>query len=182
MPQPVLQAANGIPGPTVASCTRVTLDANYLAELKPGAGPSFRFLLRNDTDAPIKLAEPVPTSAHWYAREGLSWHWRASNGAGGNPVDATQPEGKMFAYRPTRGAKPASYLTVPAHGEQEWVQPVHEYPILEFKPSCARCNHPTDREYRVIFAYAYLPSPDEAGLGLIPCGLRSRPVDVPPAR
>jgi len=175
-------AANASPELQVSPCSRVSLSASYLAELKPGTGPSYHFRLSNDTEHPIVLARPVPTSAHWFTRDGEHWYWRASVGGGGSLVDAMVPNGKMFVYQATQPLNPSQILKVAAHSVAEWEEAVKENPTLEFKPSCSICNHPADREFRAIFAYAYLPMPADKPLGLLPCGIRSTPVDVPPIR
>lgn len=167
------------PGPLVSPCAQVSLKALYLAQVTPGSGPGFHFVLQNRTSQPIKLAMPVPSSAHWFALEAGRWLWRASNGSGGNLVDADNPGGRMFAYRSASAADPA-YLSVEAKGSHEWDESVAQNPVLGFKPSCQLCNHPDDRLYRVVFAYAYAPRDEESTTGVIHCGLRSNFVDVPP--
>jgi hypothetical protein len=175
-------AAAANPELQVAPCARISLKASYLAELKPGAGPTYHFRLSNETEHAITLARPVPTSAHWFTRDGEHWYWRASAGGGGSLVDAMAPNGKMFVYRATRPIEPSRILKVAAHSTTEWEEGAMENPALEFKPSCSICNHPSDREFRAVFAYAYLPLPQDKPLGLLPCGIRSSPVDVPPLR
>ncbi len=169
-------------GRTVLPCDRVSLSASYLAMVpEPGsssAGPGFDFVLRNDTDQPIKLAQPIPTSAHWYALVGGRWLWRASSGGGGSLVNALHERGPMFAYRATAPAR--QYLIVMPHEKHEWVASVQSNPALVYQPGCARCRNPGESEYRAIFAYAYLPAPAEQGGQLLACGLRSSPVVMPP--
>ena len=175
-------AAAANPELQVAPCARVSLTASYLAELKPGAGPTYHFRLTNETEHPIVLARPIPSSAHWFTRDGEHWYWRASAGGGGSLVDAMVPNGKMFVYRATQPLAPSNVLKVAPHSTTEWEEGAKDNPALEFKPSCSICNHPEDREFRAIFAYAYLPLPEDKALGLLPCGIRSSPVDVPPIR
>jgi len=103
-------------------------------------------------------------------------------GAGGSPVDAMAPNGRMFVFRATKRVDPGQILRVPAHGTAEWEQGAKDNPALEFKPSCKICDHPQDREFRGIFAYAYQPMPQDHSLGLLACGIRSSPVDMPPIR
>jgi hypothetical protein len=169
-------------GPSVAACPQVALTAQYLTEVTPGSGPGFHFVLNNHTSKSIKLAIPVPSSAHWFAQEKGRWLWRASNGAGGSLVNADSAKGQMFAYQPPASAADPTYMSVAARGSSEWDESVRENPVLLFKPGCHLCNHPDDRLYRVVFAYAYLPRLDERTDGLLRCGIRSNFVDVPPGR
>ncbi len=169
------------PGPTVPLCSRqITLTANFLAESKPGEGIGFLFRIENGTSKPIKLAEPVPSSAHWYARVGDRWLWRASTGLGGSFVDAINERGPLFAYRPKAASAHPKYISVPPGGQYEWVEREHENAALAYKPGCALCNYPGEREYKAVFAYAYLPPADEEASGLLTCGLRSNLVIMPP--
>lgn len=164
----------------VMPCTGVTLTASYLAEAAPGAGPGFLFRIDNGTKKPIRLAEPVPSSAHWYARVGGRWLWRASAGRGGALVDAVREHGPMFAYRPSNGSADPEYLTVPAHGSKQWSEAMRDHRAIEYRPSCAKCNYPGEKEYQAIFAYAWLPNQAEDATDLLRCGLRSAPVPMPP--
>lgn len=165
---------------TVMPCTGVTLTASYLAEAVPGAGPGFLFRIDNKTARAIRLEQPVPSSAHWYAQVGSRWMWRSSAGRGGALVDAERPKGAMFAYRPAAAPADPQYLTVPAHGSQEWVEAMREHPAIAYDPSCPMCNYPGESQYQAVFAYAYLPAPDEDEPDLLRCGLRSAPVPMPP--
>ena len=167
-------------GPSVLPCAGVTLTASYLAEAVPGTGPGFLFRIQNSTPREIRLEQPVPSSAHWYALVGNRWLWRASAGRGGTLVDAERERGPMFASRPSvRPAHPA-YLTIPAHASKQWSEPMRDNPAIEYRPSCPMCNYPGEREYEAIFAYAYLPNPFEDARDLLRCGLRSAPVPMPP--
>ena len=178
---PGLTAAAHRPGPTVPLCPRqITLTASYLAETVPGKGPSYLFRIKNETARPITLAEPVPSSAHWYARVGNRWLWRASSGAGGSYVDAINEKGPVFAYQPKDVIAEPKYISVLAHSSYEWTAGEHEIPALSYKPSCARCNYPGEHVYKAVFAYAYLPPAQEHKEGLLACGLRSNLVDMPP--
>jgi hypothetical protein len=168
------------PGPYVPLCSHIVLSANYLAEAEPGKGPGFVFVIKNDTNKDIRLAEPVPSSAHWYAHVGEKWLWRASSGSGGSFVDAYNEKGEVFAYQPKDPPQHPEYMTVPAHGSHEWTETVHDHPAIAYRPSCAICNYPGEREYRAVFAYAYVPHPQEHTDGLLACGLRSTPVVMPP--
>jgi hypothetical protein len=178
-----LSAGNAVthhPGTAVPLCSHVTLSASYLAEAGPGKGPGFLFVIKNDTNAEIRLAQPVPTSAHWYAHVGQKWLWRASSGSGGSLVDANNERGEVFAYQPTRPPQHPEYLTVGPHSSYEWAESMKEYPALAYRPGCALCKWPDEHEYRAVFAYAYVPHPQEHAVGLLACGLRSGPVVMPP--
>jgi hypothetical protein len=168
------------PGPYVLPCTGVTLTADYLAEALPGRGPGFLFRIENRTGQEIRLEKPVPSSAHWYARVGGQWLWRASAGSGGALVNAEREKGPMFAYRPGQAPQDPEYLTVPAHGAQQWTEAMRDDPAIAYRPSCAECNYPGEREYEAVFAYAYLPNTGEHAADLLRCGLRSAPVPMPP--
>jgi hypothetical protein len=168
------------PAPFVRPCSGVALTASYLAEATPGAGPGFLFRIDNHTKKEIRLAQPVPSSGHWYARVGNRWLWRASAGRGGSLVNAEQERGPMFAYQPTTLPADPAYLTVPAGGSKEWAEAMRDNPAIEYRPGCAHCNYPGEREYEAIFAYAYLPNAAEDGTNLLRCGLRSAAVPMPP--
>lgn len=176
-----ISAAIHHPGPYVPLCSRqIVFTASYLAETKPGAGIGFLFRIDNNTAKPIKLAEPVPSSTHWYARVGNRWLWRASSGSGGSYVDAIDEKGPVFAYQPKEPSADQKYITVPAHGKYEWTVGEHENPALAYRPGCALCNYPGEHEYKAVFAYAYLPPAQEHVEGLLACGLRSGLVEMPP--
>lgn len=187
-------ATGGRPGPYVMPCAGVTLEASYLADVGGGtsgpaagpdggsdAGPGFLFRIENHTAKEIRLEEPVPSSAHWYARVGDRWLWRASAGTGGALVNALEEKGPMFAYRPAEAPADPEYLTVPAHGAKEWTEAMRNDAAIRYRPSCAECNYPGESDYRAVFAYAYLPNAEEpARKDLLGCGLRSAPVPMPP--
>lgn len=164
----------------VQPCTRITLSASYLAEAAPGQGPGFLFRIDNRTAHPIRLAEPVPSSAHWYARVGKRWLWRASAGRGGALVDALRANGPMFAYRPAATAQKQQYLVVPAHSSSQWSEPMLHNDAIAYRPSCPICNYPGEDDYQAVFAYAWLPSDEQHVPDLLHCGLRSAPVPMPP--
>lgn len=174
--------ASSRPGPDVPQCSpRIHFTASYLGIAKPGGGPGYLFQIKNDTSHPIRLAEPTPSSAHWYAKVGSLWLWRASTGTGGSLVDANRPHGPVFAYRPPSAKTDPKYITVPAHGTYQWAETVRNNPVLAYRPSCAHCNYPGEHHYRVVFAYAWLPPfgahvPDH----LLTCGLRTGMVVMPP--
>jgi hypothetical protein len=168
------------PGPYVSPCAGITLSASYLAEAAPGQGPGFQFRIDNHTAHEIRLEQPVPSSTHWYAEVGDRWYWRASAGSGGALVNALSERGPMFAFRPATPPDRPSYLIVPAKGSQQWTEPMLNNPTIAYQPSCAHCNYPGENRYRAVFAYAYLPSPQQNVPGLLHCGLRSEPVPMPP--
>jgi hypothetical protein len=175
------QAGNGAstrPVGSVPICSGVSLSANYLALAGPDQGPGFRFVLVNKTGREIRLAEPVPSSSHWYARSHGRWLWRASNGAGGSLLDAGNERGRVVVFAPPAGAE-TKVFTLPAHQSKEWIESQQENPVLEYKPGCPLCSYPGEREYQVVFAYAYQAGGGQPA-GLLPCGLRSAPVPMPP--
>jgi hypothetical protein len=163
---------------SVPICSGVSLSANYLAVAGPDQSPGFRFVLVNRTGREIKLAQPVPSSSHWYARAHGSWMWRASNGAGGSLSDAGNEHGRVVAYASRPGTE-TKLLTLPPHKSKEWIESQQENPVLEYKPGCPMCSYPGEREYQVVFAYAYLAGANQPQ-GLLSCGLRSAPVPMPP--
>jgi hypothetical protein len=165
------------PARSVPICSGVTLSASYLAVVGRDQGPGFHFQLSNRTSRAIKLAEPVPSSAHWYARVQGRWLWRASNGSGGSLVDAYNEHGRVVVY--PGGSSEAKLVTVAPHQSREWTVSVQEDPVLAYKPGCALCSYPGEHEYRVVFAYAYIAG-KEGPEGLLGCGLRSIPVPMPP--
>ncbi|MFT4114487.1 hypothetical protein [Silvibacterium sp.] len=178
---PAASAAPHSSAPTVPLCGKqIVFSASYLAPSKPGEGTGFLFRIENNTAQPIALAQPAPTSAHWYARVGSRWLWRATSGSGGALVDAFNERGPLFADRPLKAPADPKYLTIPAHGSQEWVARVEDNAALAYRPSCEKCNNPGEHEYRAVFAYAYLPAPGETEPHLLTCGLRSSQVIMPP--
>ena len=178
---PVSPAASRRTSTYVPLCSRkIVFTASYLAELDRGAGPGYLFRIENHTSQPIRLAEPVPSSAHWYARVGEKWLWRASSGSGGSYVNAIQEGGPVFAYQPSSPSEDPRYITVPAHGKYEWTSGASDNPALTYQPRCERCNYPGERDYKAVFAYAYLPPAGEPIKDLLPCGLRTNLVDMPP--
>ena len=163
---------------SIPICSGVSLSANYLASVGPEQVPGFRFVLVNRTGREIMLAQPVPSSSHWYALAHGRWMWRASNGAGGSLLDAGNEHGRVVVYPPPSGTE-ASILTLPPHQSREWIESQRENPVLEYKPGCPLCSYPGEREYQVVFAYAYLAGANQPA-GLLSCGLRSAPVPMPP--
>jgi hypothetical protein len=161
---------------SVPICSGITLSASYLAVVDRNGDPGFHFVLSNRTSRAIKLVEPIPSSSHWYARAQSRWMWRASTGAGGSLVDAGNEHGRVVVY--PGAAEETSMVTVPAHRSKEWTASAQENPVLEYKPGCAQCSYPGESEYQVVFAYAYLGGAEQPGL--LPCGLRSAPVPMPP--
>ncbi len=165
----------------IPQCSSVSMAASYLAQVSPHEGPGFLLTISNDTDAPVILIAPVPTSAHWYAQSASGrWLWRASTGAGGGLVDAMKERGPVLAYRPPAFVGRAVTLTVLAHAHVDWLASIRDNPALRFRPGCERCRNPEDRQYRAVLAYAYLPPPGQPAEGLLSCGLRSNLVVMPP--
>lgn len=156
------------------------LTASYLAEAAPGRGPGFLFRIENQTGKAIRLEKPVPSSAHWYARVGDRWLWRASAGRGGALVNALVPGGAMFAWRSSMPLSNPEYLTVPAKDAQQWVESMRDDPAIAYRPSCSHCNYPGESDYEAVFAYAVLPGANQRAPDLLRCGLRSDPVPMPP--
>ena len=173
---------NRVAAPPVRSiplCSGVTLSASYLALIGKDESSGFRFVLTNHTGRTIKLAEPVPSSSHWYARSHGRWLWRASNGAGGSLINAGNPQGRVAVYPAAAGNDDPNWVTLAPHRTMEWIESPRENPVLEYKPGCAQCSYPGESEYQVVFAYAYI-GPDGAQPGQLTCGLRSAPVPMPP--
>lgn len=174
-------AANHPPRSYVPLCSRsVVFTASYLADLGHSSGPGYLFRIENRTARPIRLAEPVPSSAHWYARVGNKWLWRASSGSGGSYVNAINERGPVFAYHPASASADPHYVTIPSHGKYEWTSGERDNPALAYQPRCAHCNYPGERDYKAVFAYAYLPPAGQHVDNLLPCGLRTNLVDMPP--
>ncbi len=183
--QPGGQAAVARKAPaSVPPCRGITFSASYLSELRRGQGPGFQFSLVNNTGHEVRMMEPVPSSAHWYALSKVHnqdrWLWRASSGAGGSLVDATNERGPLSAYQSPAGGVLQRSFSVKPHESRQWMESEVENPVLEYKPGCPICSYPGERQYRVIFAYAYLPVDKENQEGLLTCGLRSNPVPMPP--
>lgn len=162
---------------SVPICSGVTLSASYLVAVARDQGPGFRFTLVNRTGRAIKLAEPVPSSSHWYARAHGRWLWRASNGAGGSLVNAGNEHGRVMVYPPGKGE--TTWVTVAPHQSRVWIASQQQNPVLEYKPGCTMCSYPGESEYQVVFAYAYLAGAGQQA-GSLACGLRSAPVPMPP--
>jgi hypothetical protein len=176
---PCGQAAGRKPQRSVPICPGVTLSANYLSAVEHDQGPGFRFVLVNRTGRVIRLAQPVPSSAHWYARSHGRWLWRASNGAGGSLLDAGNEHGRLVVYQPALDNGERAFLTLSPHQTVEWIESQQGNPVLEYKPGCKICSYPGERDYQVIFAYAYLAGAGQPA-GVLSCGLRSAPVPMPP--
>ncbi len=71
------EAVTHHPGPYVPLCSHIALTASYLAEAEPGNGPGFVFVIRNDTNNNIRLADPfhrVRTGMRMSARSGCGAH------------------------------------------------------------------------------------------------------------
>jgi hypothetical protein len=176
----VLLAGSGAvdrPVRSVPQCAGVTLSASYLASAGPEQLPAFRFTLSNHTSHEVKLAEPVPSSSHWYGRTHGRWLWRASNGAGGGLVNAGNEHGRLVVYPAKAASGLPATMVVPARQSRTWTSSQQQNEVLAYQPGCKLCSYPGEREYQVIFAYAYVRG---ASPGFLPCGLRSLPVPMPP--
>src|ERR1700677_2053803 len=117
----------------VPLCSGVSLSANYLAAVGPDQVPGFRFVLVNRTARELKLAQPVPSSSHWYALAHGRWMWRASNGAGGSLLDAGNEHGRVVVYAPPAGAE-TKLLKLPPRQSRNWSERKQENRLLEYKP------------------------------------------------
>ena len=166
---------------SVPLCAGITLSASYIAAIAPAAAPGFQFRLSNNTAHAIRLAQPVPSSSHWYARVHDRWLWRASSGAGGSLVNAGNEHGRVVVYpapaQTQSQIQDQQYVTLQAHESKAWTASQQENPVLAYKPGCTQCSYPGERQYQVVFAYAYQAAGEP---GLLPCGLRSSPVPMPP--
>jgi hypothetical protein len=165
---------------SVPLCPNVSLSAGYLSATGPKNVPGFQFLLKNNTAREIRLAEPFPSSSHWYALTQGKWLWRASNGAGGSLLDAANEHGRLVVYKSPPASVPEMSFTVKPHQARQWIESELENPVLAYKPGCPICSYPGEREYRVVFAYAYLPEDRQSEDGFLACGIRSKPVPMPP--
>jgi hypothetical protein len=163
---------------SVPPCKGITFSASFLADT--GEGSRFQFTLANNTEREIRLIEPVPSSAHWYALTHGRWLWRASNGSGGGLFDPMNERGRLVIFKIPLERTPGKSFTVQPHQSRRWVESEQENPVLEYRPGCARCSYPEEYEYHVIFAYAYLPQHKQDEDGLLACGIRSKPVPMPP--
>ena len=163
---------------SVPICSGITLAASYLAVTRDQS-PGFRFVLYNRTSRAIKLAEPIPSSSHWYARLHGRWLWRASSGAGGSLADARNEHGRVVVYPGDPNKGETEWITLPAHKSRQWIETQQENPVLRYQPGCAMCSYPGESQYRVVFAYAYLAAASTQP-GPLACGLRSAPVPLPP--
>jgi hypothetical protein len=163
---------------SVPACKGITFSASFLADTGEGSG--FQFTLANNTEREIRLMEPVPSSAHWYALTHGRWLWRASNGAGGGLFDPMNERGRLVIFKVPLERTSWKSFTVQPHQSRMWVESEQENPVLEYKPGCPLCSYPEEYEYHVIFAYAYLPEDKQDRVGLLACGIRSKPVPMPP--
>ncbi len=107
---------------SVPVCSGVLSRRTILRWSGPDRAPGFRFVLVNKTSREIRLAEPIPSSSHWYARAHDRWLWRASSGAGGSLLDAGNEHGRVMVYVPPgqgrdQGASPCR-RTSPGNGSR----------------------------------------------------------------
>lgn len=163
--------------PTVAQCKDVSLHASYLAEEISGQGAGFLLTIQNNTSHPIEVADPISLSIHWYAFSNRRWLWRASSGSGGSLVNALHERGPLFAAQVPIEA----HLSIPEHGAYTWTTFNAQNPTLSYRPGCEHCNYKQEEQYRVVLAYALLPTVVSSPAStFLPCGLRSQPVVMPP--
>lgn len=163
---------------SVPACKGIRFSANFLGNTGEGSG--FQFTLANNTEREIRLIEPVPSSAHWYALSHNRWLWRASSGAGGGLFDPMNERGRLVVFKVPPERTSGRSFAVKPHQSRSWVENERENPVLQYKPGCPLCSYPDEYEYHVIFAYAYLPEDKQNGNGLLACGIRSKPVPMPP--
>lgn len=95
-------------------------------------------------------------------------------------MDALQERGPLLVYKGTGQGVPEGGFTVKPHQTRRWVETAKENPALAYNPSCPICSYPGEHDYRVVFAYAYLPANQKQEARLLSCGLRSKPVPMPP--
>ncbi len=163
---------------SLPQCRDVTLHAAYLAEAKLGDGAGFLVEISNDRAVPIVLPDPVPLSIHWYAFSGGRWLWRSSSGAGGALVNADREGGPVFAMQlPERELR---IQTIATRSKYSWTALARTSPALRYRPGCEHCGYTGDNTFRAVLAYAILPSDAASATGLLQCGLRSKPVIMPP--
>ncbi len=171
-------AASTRPVRSVPICSGVSLSANYLALAGPDQGPGFRFVLVNRTGREIRLAEPVPSSSHWYARP------RAA-GCGGHRMErveacwtrATSMAG-WWCMLPRQAPRPSSSLclrTSPGNGSKASRRTLCSSTSLAVR--CALI--PGSASTRWSLPMRILPAGSQPA-GLLSCGLRSAPVPMPP--
>lgn len=161
---------------TVPQCTAVTLKAAYLAEVSPGSGPGFLLKILNNSKAPIALVDPAPLSIHWYTQTSAGWAWRASSGSGGTLVNALHPKGPLFAQSFLPNASKQTRTLAPGES-YTWTVRIQDGSSLAYHPGCQHCTYQGEQQYRAILAYAVHPP---SGTALLPCGLRSNSVAMPP--
>lgn len=164
---------------TVPQCSDVTMQASFLVEEKPAQGSGFLVTIHNDRPQAIAIRQPTPLGIHWYAVSGSRLTWRASSGSGGSLVNALRPDGPLFATEQEDPAATQS-VTIPAHATYSWSIFSAQAPALRFRPGCEHCNYQGEEQFRAVLAYAYLPGSQQGDSSLLRCGLRSKPVIMPP--
>ena len=177
---PVGSRASSPTSPTLPQCRDVELRAAYLAEEKPGQGPGFYLQIENRRAVQINIADPAPLSIHWYARSGGRWLWRASSGDGGSLVNAFRESGPVFAAKGSLRGLELQTRTIAAHATYSWSVFTAQMPALRYRPGCQHCTYQGEEQYQAVLAYAYLPSGSDASTPFLHCGLRSKPVVMPP--
>ncbi len=162
---------------SILQCTDVTLHAVYLAEERPGTGPGFLLTIHNATSLPITLPRAIPLSIHWYALSNGHWLWRSSSGDGGALVNALRKYGPVFAAT----KKPSEIIETIAIAPKQgytWSTPISTNAVLRYRPGCEHCTFLNEHRFRAVLAYTYVPAQEPDGM--LQCGLRSEPVEMPP--
>ena len=168
---------------SVPQCPHVTLTADYLAQEQAGQGSGFLLQINNNEAAAIAIPDPLPLSVHWYAEHAGHWLWRASGGSGGSLVNALHEHGPLFAAIQAPGTIPFATRVIQPHASYSWTVFTGQTPALQFRPGCEHCTYQGEDQFRAVLAYAFIPAARSASSGqipLLPCGLRSAPVVMPP--
>ena len=104
--------------------------------------------------------------------------WVEASGAGGSLLDAGNERGRVVVYASPADEGEKKVLALAPHASREWVASQQDNAVLAYQPGCKMCSYPGEREYQVVFAYAYLAAGGQSGL--LSCGLRTAPVPMPP--
>lgn len=95
-------------------------------------------------------------------------------------MNALRESGPLFADQAPTGAPAPSVHTIGPHSTYNWSVFTRDSPVLRYRPGCQHCTYKGEEQFQAVLAYAYLPSVDEAGSTMLRCGLRSKPVVMPP--